>query len=275
MIKHLLNTNTPCFIGRIADIELAVAYRYIIEESTNLDELRELENKGGIYISGLESLRKYAYRVLDTYHNCSAIVELDELDTKNDSTDDIQDFIRELTLRIPKIPSLELEPYLMPEPTWISSLRNKRILVVHPFTLSLQYQSSYLKELFPEREWFEGCEFEFIQPPITLANNHFNIDWEESYNLFIQKYKRIQTESYDIVLISAGGYGMLIADFIFRYSGKTVIYVGAYLQLYFGVIGKRWIETNAIAHITNEYWARPCCQDRPKRYKQVEDGCYW
>ena len=45
---------------------------------------------------------------------------------------------------------------------------------------------------------------------------------------------------FDIALVSCGGFGMLVSDFIFTTLNKSAIYVGGSLQLYFGIIGNRW-----------------------------------
>ena len=80
---------------------------------------------------------------------------------------------------------------------------------------------------------------------------------------------------FDIALVAAGGYGMLIADFIFTELKKSVMYIGGALQLFFGIIGKRWFDNNEILEMMNDNWIRPDNEDKPANFVKVEKGCYW
>ena len=88
--------------------------------------------------------------------------------------------------------------------------------------------------------------------------------------------KKLKTkENFDIALVAAGGYGMLISDYIFTEMGKSVMYIGGALQLFFGVIGKRWFENKDILKLMNDDWVRPLTADKPSNFTNVERGCYW
>jgi hypothetical protein len=81
---------------------------------------------------------------------------------------------------------------------------------------------------------------------------------------------------YDVALVSCGGYGNLVCNYIFD-SGKSAIYVGGVLQMYFGILGGRWLqdEPDIIRLFLNENWTRPKEHERPEGYKTIENGCYW
>lgn len=58
--------------------------------------------------------------------------------------------------------------------------------------------------------------------------------------------------------------------------GKSSIYAGAYVQVMFGIKGKRWdIEGNPHRSYWNEYWKYPEPEEVPKSADKVESGCYW
>ena len=94
-------------------------------------------------------------------------------------------------------------------------------------------------------------------------------------NCIEQLRNQYQIHPFDIVLVGAGGYGMLLSHFIFREWNVSVVYVGGALQLFFGVIGKRWFTHKAIMDLVNDYWTRPIKEDQPPSYSKVERGCYW
>jgi len=53
------------------------------------------------------------------------------------------------------------------------------------------------------------------------------------------------------------------------------MYVGGALQLFFGIIGKRWFDQKEILMLMNDHWIRPLKEDQPGNYTRVEKGCYW
>jgi hypothetical protein len=275
-IKSLIESTKPFFIGRIAGVELKVAYKIITNQRQDIDhDLVELERNAGIHITTLTSLQAYAEALTNSYKSCTGIAEW-ELTGKVFALTGIgQEFITRLTPTIPKINARALEPYYFQD-SWMEALKGKRILIVHPFIKTLQKQISNFRNIFPGRKWFEDCEFVFAQPPLTLAGNHREKDWQEHYTIFIEHLKNLTTNTeFDIALVAGGGYGMLIADFIFRNLGKSTIYVGGALQLFFGVIGKRWFDNKEILQLVNDDWIRPVNEDKPPNFIKVEKGCYW
>jgi hypothetical protein len=53
------------------------------------------------------------------------------------------------------------------------------------------------------------------------------------------------------------------------------MYIGGALQLFFGVIGKRWFTNKEILALVNDHWIRPDASNQPPHYQKVEKGCYW
>ena len=59
--------------------------------------------------------------------------------------------------------------------------------------------------------------------------------------------------------------------------GKSAIYVGGVLQMYFGVYGSRWERERPLMMklFKNEHWVRPTSDERPQGFENVEGSCYW
>lgn len=272
-IKQVIEENKPFFIGRIAGCELKVAYNHLKGDFLELaDDIIELENNAGIKIINNESLNKYVHNLVKSYENCTVIAEWETTGKVFAHTGIGQQLITNKTQNIVKIDARALEPYYFKD-SWMPALKNKKILIIHPFVKTFQKQVPNLKNVFPNMEWFDKCEFQFIQPPMTIAGNHANKDWQEHYDTFIQSLRT--HNNFDIALVAAGGYGMLISDYIFSELRKSVIYIGGALQLFFGVIGKRWFENKDILKFVNDNWIRPDKEDKPPNYINVEKGCYW
>ena len=272
-IKNTIEKNKPFFIGRIAGCELKIAYNVLNNNLLDIaDDLKELENNAGIHVKNNESLRTYINKLVESYENCTVIAEWDTDGKVFEHTGIGQKLITSRTPNIPKINALALEPYYFKD-SWMPALKAKKILIVHPFSKTFSRQIPNLKKIFPKHKWFEDCEFQCICPPLTLAGNHNNIDWQEHLTPFLESLKEVK--KFDIALVAAGGYGMLIADFLFKELGRSVIYIGGALQLFFGVIGKRWFENKDILKLVNDDWIRPDKEDKPSNFTKVERGCYW
>jgi hypothetical protein len=272
-LKRLLESDKPFYVGRIAGVELKVAY-YVLHGMVKeyKKELENVERNAGIYTKDEESLREYVNSLIKSYDNCTMIAEWDKLGTVFSFHGSGQQLITGRTLHIPKIDALALEPYYY-EDSWMSSLRGKHVLIIHPFVQTIQKQIKHLSELFPNRDWFKDCTFTCLSPPVTLAGNHQGKDWRDHYAGFLQELEKVA--DFDIALVAAGGYGMLISDYIFTKMNKSVLYIGGALQLFFGIIGKRWFENKRILEMVNDAWVRPSAFEKPPNCTQVEKGCYW
>jgi hypothetical protein len=235
-------------------------------------DLKELENNAGIKVKDNKSLQEYVVKLLKAYDNCTVIAEWDTSGKVFAHTGIGQQLITNRTPNTPKIDARGLEPYYFKE-NWIPAVKGKKILIIHPFVKTFKKQIINFEKLFPNQKWFEDCSFIFVQPPLTLAGNHGGKDWQEHLTPFLDSLR--ETIDYDLALVAAGGYGMLIADFIFSNLKKSVMYIGGALQLFFGVVGKRWFDNKEILNLVNDDWIRPDKEDKPPNFTNVEKGCYW
>lgn len=260
----------PCFIGRIAGIELQVAYDIHHNQRLTPIALHEIVNNAGIHTESEQSLVTYTKQLCQAYDHCTAIAIWDRSGPVYAATGRAQEWILQRT-RAPTIQARSLEPYYEPE-SWMSALCGKRVLIVHPFYHSIQRQLPRLAALFPNRPWFPSCHVEVVVPPMTYAGNHEGKDWQEHLSAC---YTTIQHKEFDIALVAAGGYGMILSDMIYTRLHRSVMYIGGALQLFFGIIGKRWFDQKEILMLMNDEWIRPLKQDQPANHTRVEKGCYW
>lgn len=263
----------PCFIGRITDVELRTAYDLHHGTLHNIVKNQaEIENNAGIHCKNPASLNKYAKRFLEAYDHCTHIAEWSKGGEMHRLVGKAQEWIAERTPHTPKLSAIHLEPYYEADSGWMPALKGKRVLIIHPFAQTFQKQAHKIPSLFPNRPWFEDCTLLFVKPPMTMAGNHQGRDWEEHLDAFLPSLDALD---FDVALVAAGGYGMLISDVIFTQHRKSVIYIGGALQLFFGVIGKRWFTNPTIMKLVTDDWVRPASEERPPKYTNVEKGCYW
>ena len=185
-------------------------------------------------------------------------------------------------IKNPSLTHQVLEPFyiiLENEKPWTHYLLGKKILIISPFVVSFQKQISNNFKMFKNNNnndiFLDNQEFVFYKSFNTLAGNHLHNNWIETFNIMCRDVEKL---NFDIALVSCGGYGLPLCNFIKTNMKKSVIYVGGGLQLLFGVIGNRWLSHSTILKIINENktkFIRPTDNEIVKNVGMVEKGCYW
>ncbi len=166
-----------------------------------------------------------------------------------------------------------LEPYLSVNP-WSEALAGKKVLVVHPFNLTIERQYNDKRTLIfkDQRVLPEFKTFETIKAVQTVAGQKSEFsDWFAALD---SMKTEIDSKDYDVAIIGCGAYGFPLAAHVKR-MGKKAIHMGGATQLLFGIKGKRWDNHPKIGILYNEHWVRPAPEDVPTRANVVEGGCYW
>ena len=128
----------------------------------------------------------------------------------------------------------------------------------------LKQEQAYPIDLFPE------CSFVHLKPPMTQGSEN-NRGFKTE---FLEFCSRVRNVKFDVALVSCGGYGNPICSYIYS-LGKSAIYVGGVLQMYFGLYGSRWIKErkDVLRLYMTKTWRRPT--EKPLGYEKIENGCYW
>ena len=271
-VREKLNKNLKFIIPRIAGRENNTAHRRKYETCHPVD----MKEKAGIFLSTQKSVEKYSDMYLKAFINCEIYTGWKKDCHVYAGIRASQDFVEDhiaVNSRMYWAFALDIFHYIHYKP-WTLALKGKRVLIVSAFcdTISKQIinrEKHYGIDLFPD------CEFVFIKPPQTHGRNP-SLEWDIELKIFTDKLD-LQREHYDVALVSSGGYGNLICNYIYEQHNKSAIYVGGVLQMYFGVYGGRWLteRTSVVKMYLNEYWVRPSAQERPADYQSIENGCYF
>jgi hypothetical protein len=160
--------------------------------------------------------------------------------------------------------------------TWYENLKNKKILIISSHSDSMEKQwlsnnvfKSHLKNIKHEET---GIELVFVKPPMSACGLTPHISWLESLDMFKQDIDdKLVNFDLDLALVSCGGYSASICNHLYQKYNKSVFYIGGALQLYFSIIGERWIKQPFI----NKYWTRLTEEEIPNNFKSIENGCYF
>ena len=120
--------------------------------------------------------------------------------------------------------------------------RNKKILVISPFSETVQYQYQHRKNLHNENLLMPDFTLLTYTTPITY-NKQSQVNYKTSNNWFEAcdiMFNEIQNIDFDIALLSCGSYSNELGFRICDIMKKKAIYVGGALNLIFNIYGTRY-----------------------------------
>ena len=283
-ITNKFNKNENFIIPRIAGIENVVAmegyHLQFIERSASAKRTIDLtkhimKTNAGICLSDLGSAEQYSREYLRAFGMCDVFFGWEPWSCVTAAYNGFhgisQEFIMETyNKKIVDAKTLDIYNFIYGTP-WTHALRGKRILIISPFIESIQTQ---LDRKIYETDVFLENTFVFLKPPQTHGHNP-PILFSKAYKLFVEEINAIK-DTFDIALCSCGGYGNPICAAIYN-MGKSAIYVGGVLQMYFGIYGTRWLREapDIIRLHMNMNWTRPSDSEKPTGFKNIENSCYW
>ncbi len=266
LIKELLNGHKPAMIGRFGSTEIkAVLYpkmpaimrrKYYERISGNMDVL------SGFFPSNDSTLREFSKLMYNDMQLLDLIGSwrIEEL------------FLRKQYKSAGTIELQSLEPYFLANP-WTEALKGKKVLVIHPFSETIQQQYKIREKLFTDDRVLPEFEsLQTIKAVQTIAGNSSEFkSWFEALNYM---KREIDNKEFDIAIIGCGAYGFPLAAHVKR-IGKKAVHLGGSTQMLFGIKGKRWVEREKFNNIINEHFVYPLDSDIPVDAQKVEGGCYW
>jgi hypothetical protein len=293
MIKTIIRTSGPCFIGRLGGSDTdAIADRLTADSDSSsaareaaMRHLHRVQEFNGYYDEEKSSDKYLAFLdlLLRTYVVCDKITFVDaKLLTlyfpsminpiyHQTNIPLRRGFERIVNAIAAKSCEAQAFPYTFYETltgkqnlfrVFEESLRGKRVLVVSPFETSIRSNWGRRARFFRD---FQYPEFHLltVNSPITYKglppDCYPHGDWFETLNALIAEIRHID---FDIALLSCGSYAMPIGTFISAKMGKTAIYVGGILQLFFGIMGRRYENPFYLTAINRDAFIRPIERER-------------
>ncbi len=172
-----------------------------------------------------------------------------------------------------------LEPWMYAYPksaSWTTMLAHRRVLLVSPFPKTIQMQFARCDKVWGKDAIYlcpQGMEITIVKSPYTFASNR-SIPWKQH---LYDMQRRIYSENFHVAFLSCGGFGLPLAHFIKKNMNKSAIYIGGGMQLWFGILGGRWLKNPYISPYINQYWIRPIASETPERRiaNAIEASTYW
>lgn len=286
-IERKLAKNENFIIPRIAGFENTFAMHGEIARMSNgmVDPATKaflekyvgvLKNNAGILFRNMEDICEYSQIYMKSFQNAEMFSGWEQHGAVYRHIQESHDYVtnKNSSKAIIWAYVFDIFHYIQIRP-WTTALRGKRVLIVSSFAESINEKLGIREKLYSGVDLFPECQIITVRPPQTQGTEpslgYFGDDLRE----FNKKLDALK-DQYDVALVSCGGYGNLVCNHIFE-SGKSAIYVGGVLQMYFGVLGTRWLmeRGDAVRLYLNEHWSRPKNSEKPSNHATIEKACYW
>ena len=293
-IYNLLRTDTPCMISRFGTTEINCINNYLcihsnksfitkcwdyISDNTHTpwwytDHFHIMSIYSGIFPPCQDTAERFSERYLKD------IPEIDLIGCHQ-----YYEKFMPLKKDVIKVQLEMLYPFFVERP-WTRILKNKKVLVVHPFEETIRLQYEKRKYLFENPEILPDFELKTLKAVQSVAGTKTQFkDWFEALKYMEKKVSEID---FDICIIGCGAYGLPLAAYVKR-MGKQAIHLAGGTQLLFGILGKRWVEQYKetwhyrpgieininYRPLFNSHWIYPLKCDTPINANKVENACYW
>lgn len=261
-IEQLFASERPFMISRLGSYELKILEANHKEHIYQEKHRHSIKNNAGLFPAEDHHLDRFAELYFE---------KIGDIDLLGIWFNAFENIVSKEYCPDAKLTELRnLEPYFSDSP-WSYHLRGKKVLVIHPFTSSIESQYRRREKLFEDDRVLPEFELITYQAVQSMGGNSDFDSWFEALRHMKEEIAKIE---FDIAIIGAGAYGLPLASFV-KEMGKKALHLGGATQMLFGVYGRRWEQRADFQSIINEHWIRPEADERPKNADSVENACYW
>lgn len=268
LIKNAILSGIPYAVGKMGSTEAAALKTHIKRKGKRKPAYPKyifytLFVNSGVFPQNEDFFDKFCAFYLDVVRKCDALVAWDVAGEA--------EILARYCQKTDLIHLRDLEPYFFSTP-WSCALSSKRVLVLSPFTKSIEQQYALRKKIWLEKNVLPDFTLLTLRMPLSAGLvPPESKDWFEALDRI---KKQMDFLDYDVALIGAGSFSLPLALHAKR-AGKVGIHLGGSLQILFGIIGKRWKEDPDFKSFINASWTSPLPEETPPTINTVENGCYW
>jgi len=268
IVYNFFETHTQGMLGKIGASE----FNFILSFCVNLDStsneriLESICRDSGFYPKNYNKVKEFMLNIF-----LPSLAEIDIISVWNNPADFEEAIIESKNTDCLKIPLRSLEPYYF-EKKWTDFLENKRVLIISPFTESIEKQYNIKDKIWKDFELPEMTLLSLKFPhSYYLQSDDKRKEYPSTPGDLLKKYiHKVDELDFDIALVGVGLYSLPLCAHI-KKKGKIGFHLGGALQILFGVCGGRWDNYP----FYNEHWIRPSNEEKPEFYTINENGAYW
>lgn len=272
ILSQQIKKGTPFMAGRFGGTELSALKIFDFGLSGKYDKiLNQMQMWSGFFPNTMEAGKAFCALMLE------CIPEIDVLGVWGQPFEDY--YLKKIGTLRPQIKTtylLDLEPWSCAEAPWSAALQGKKVLMIHPFTDTIQKQYERRERIFPGTAILPEFDLKILKAVQTIAGERDDRfpDWFAALDWMYTEALKID---FDVAIIGCGAYGFPLAAKL-KKAGKQAIHLAGATQLLFGIKGKRWEQDPAFSYVQkyfNDAWVYPDESEKPQRALAVEGGCYW
>ena len=294
-IYDLLNTGNPCMIARFGTTELTCLTNYVAIHKKasfikkyqeyvtgycgtpwwNKDHFNVMNLWSGIFPPCQDTAERFSIRYMEDI----PLIDMLACHQYTECHMPLREDVKRIQLEM-------LYPFFVERP-WTRILKNKKVLVVHPFEETIKKQYAKRKFLFDDENVLPDFELMTLKAVQTVAGTKSRFkDWFEALQWMEDEIDKLD---FDIAIIGCGAYGLPLAAHVKR-LGKQAVHMAGGTQLLFGILGNRWVKEYPMKKVWkyrnhsidldytplfNDSWTYPLECDTIKDAFVVENACYW
>lgn len=266
------------FIGRLSGNENVLISKVLLKQPFPQYLMNNMLYVAGIKFNDINDILKYT----EMYNkSVKATTLLGVWDCDMYKQEEVHlNYLLKVYPHIKQIAAHALEPYYyMPSFRYKFNeiFKNKKVLIISSHKKTIEEQIVNLDKLYKKEIFDKTTLFKVYKPVQQNAGSNDNNSWLFHFNKMKEDIKNIKNNDFDfdIALVSAGGFGMILSEFIYSELNSSVMYIGGALQLFFGINGGRWNNNETIKNVQNKYWTNVLKEDLPKNPKLCENSSYW
>lgn len=276
-----MRANEKFFIGRLSGNECNLAGRILSNLSLDDSLLYNMLNGAGILFTNKFDIKKYCTLYTKSVMNCTSLgIWSGNMYYQAKS---FYDFVQKVSSDKEYICAQALEPYYFmdeKEYKFYEIFENKRVLIVtsHSETTKQQLKK---ENIFHKSIFHTSTKYYVYKGVQQNGGNNDSNSWDHHFNIMKNDLKNIKQNifDFDIALVSCGGFGMILCDFLYSELNTSTMYIGGAMQLYFGIMGNRWRNNQNILKHKNDNWSDVLEVDKIesliKNPQLCENSCYW
>jgi len=276
IIKNEINNKEDFLLLRFGLYEYILCYQFL-EKQCDIRKYYSdfikyhISFDAGIFDNNDESLDEYAIFVLSNLKNVDVMAywrDMPRIEIFNNFySKDLKHINVDFLYPFPFLHKDEL-------PDWQTLLQGNKVLIVSSFADTISRQYKKRKAIWKDFDYIlPEMELMTYQSIVTNGGNKDDrfVGWKSAVDYMVNDIEKMNC---DIILVSCGGYGMPLSIEL-NDLGKKVIQWGGCFQLWFGILGGRWLDNPGVKEFINLDWTFPSVQETPPLYRNVNNASYW
>ncbi len=225
-IANLISSNEPFMVGRFGSQEArATAWALGVDRgydrSVPAYVQRRMAVGPGFFPSDDAHIRRFGLLMAESASHLDALAYWDSF---------MQQWLLEEVCPKGVVTSrLEnLEPYRNQSNPWTRSLKDKKVLIVHPFAKTIESQYAHRCELFANPDLLPEFQLQTLVPPQTIAGNR-DMRYDNWFAALDALEAEVDSRDFDVAIIGCGAYGFPLAAHVKR-SGLQAVHGGGWFR---------------------------------------------